>query len=190
MFLTAASIKATANHPLTPIIAEFHRFITAPYHPFSTRTHLSALEYKIPLDLVETKQSINPENWKDFEKEIFLNQHIEKTDCPIKVLQESRIVINSFPNQEPFYTDGSLSGEKAGAGIFSRLCIRRIRIPNDYSIFDAEAYAIKSTLEFTTSRHIISVFFSDAQSVLKSIKTGTSTHPTIIDICNIIIQST
>ena len=189
MFHTASTILSTTNHPLQIIINDFHRYITAPYHPFSTRTHLMALEYSIPLDLIEQREPIDTNNWEEYKNDIHINSHIYKYECPLKVLQESRIIINNFPALEPFYTDGSKIGEKVGSGIFSRLCSKAHRIPNGYSIFDAEAYAILSAINFIVKEQIPSVIFSDSQSALKSIKSGTSNHPIIIDICNNIIKA-
>ena len=77
-----------------------------------------------------------------------MNDHLHKADCPLKLLQEARKIINDFPNLEPFYTDGSKRNNITGSGVFSRLMTRGYRLPNNYTVFDAEIFAIHKTIEF------------------------------------------
>ena len=108
---TAATIISTKDHPLRHIINEYKINLQSEIKPFSTRTHFITIKYKVPINKIEPITPFKLDSRKINKNNIFLNENIHKADCPIKLLQEAREIINSFPDLEPFYTDGSKKGD-------------------------------------------------------------------------------
>ena len=107
----------------------------------------------------------------------------------MRLLQEARQIVNAFPGLERFYTDGSKRGIITGSGIFSRLYTAGIRLPDNYSVMDAELHAISAALDFIITKNLHSVVFSDSQSALSAIHSGSSRHPLVASVCNRLINS-
>ena len=189
MMVTAASIASVENHPLTPIILQYNRYRDAKFKPFSTRAHIISQRYRIPLAMVQSFPPVDVERWEHCKGRIFLNMHLNRHSCPLQLLYESRIIINGFPGMEHYYTDGSKKDDLAGSGIYSRKLECAHRLPNGYSVFDAELYAIYSTVNFIIRDNISSVIFPDSKSALEAIKSGTSNHPLAMIICQRILNS-
>lgn len=82
-----------------------------------------------------------------------------------------------YRNCKQLFTDGSVTDDYVGAGIFSYQRNDSIRLPKQCSIFSAEAYAIKEALGSDDEGPI--VVFSDSASVLAAVEGGRSRHPWI-----------
>lgn len=80
-----------------------------------------------------------------------------------------------YRDRKLLFTDGSVTDDYVGAGIFSIYRSDSIRLPKQCSIFSAEAYAIKEALGFDIEGPI--VIFSDSASVLAAVEGGRSRHP-------------
>ena len=73
LLLTAASILNTDQHPLRNIIQEYNRFIGSSFKPFSTRAHLAAIKYGIPMN--EVVYSSNQHDYLGIENKLYCTQY-------------------------------------------------------------------------------------------------------------------
>ena len=101
------------------------------------------------------------------------NPHILKDDF--------RKMQSRYKNYQQIYTDGSKEDSKVGCAVISDNHSNLQRIPDDSSIFTAEARAIDLALDFistcdTNNKFII---FSDSLSVLKVMNHTSSKNPQI-----------
>ena len=60
--------------------------------------------------------------------------------------QKSLELIDRYKNYEHYYTDGSVCGNKTGIGVFHKNYSACLRLPNETSIYTAEAFAILHAL--------------------------------------------
>ena len=88
-----------------------------------------------------------------------------------------------------YFTYGSKRDEKVGAGIVSDSLTRGFRLPDHYSVYDAELFGVFAAIENILQEDEPAVIFSDSLSSLIAIKNGISTHPLVIKICNLLIVS-
>lgn len=91
-----------------------------------------------------------------------------------------------YPDHISFYTDGSKDQGRVGAAAVSRGISLASRLPDEASIFTAEAKAILLALEqigISSKRQFI--IFSDSLSCLQSIQNQKADHPTIRQILEI-----
>ena len=188
VLLTAASILRMYRHPLRFILNEFNRFIGSSYKPFCTRAHEAAGVYNVPLSEIESTPPVNMTDWDRKKGCVVQNQHIHKSECPLQLLIEANMIVDRYPDLEHFYTDGSKIGEKCGGGVSSRRHNGGWRIPDNFSVFDAELFAIFTTLEYIYQHKLPSVIFTDSRSALAAIFSGTSKHPLALRICRRIIE--
>ena len=84
-----------------------------------------------------------------------------------------------YKNYQQVYTDGSKEDSKVGCAVISDNHSNMQRIPDDSSIFTAEAKAVDLALDFirtcdTNNKFII---FSDSLSVLKAMNHTSSKNP-------------
>lgn len=89
-------------------------------------------------------------------------------------------------NHTHLFTDGSITEDYVGDGIFSNQRSDTIRLPEQCSIFSAEAYAIKEALGVDCEGPI--VVFSDSASVLAAVESGRSKHPWIQEIERVAVE--
>ena len=79
--------------------------------------------------------------------------------------------ISLYKNYTPYYTDGSVIGNKTGCAIFSNNMEIKIKLPNNTSIFTAEMHDILKTIKLsrnTNNRNIL--ICCDSLSCLKSLQ--------------------
>ena len=101
------------------------------------------------------------------------NPHILKDDF--------RRLQSRYKNYQQVYTDGSKENSKVGCAVISGNYSKMKRIPDDSSIFTAEAKAVDLALDFirtcdTSNKFIM---FSDWLSVLKAMNHTSSKNPQI-----------
>ena len=102
-----------------------------------------------------------------------LNQIILKDDF--------RKMQSRYKNYQQIYTDGSKEDAKVGCAVISDNHSNMQRIPDDSSIFTAEAKAIDLALDFisTCDANNKFIIFSDSLSVLKAMNHTSSKNPQI-----------
>ena len=86
-----------------------------------------------------------------------------------------------YKNYKRFYTDGTKEDSKVGCAVISDNRSYMQRIPDDSSIFTAEAKAVDLALDFisTCDANNKFIIFSDALIVLKAMKHTSSKNPQI-----------
>ena len=87
-----------------------------------------------------------------------------------------------YKNYQNIYTDGSKEDSKVGCAVISDNHSNMQRIPDDSSIFSAEAKAIDLALDFisTCDANNKFIIFSDSLSVLKAMNHTSSKNPKIL----------
>ena len=101
------------------------------------------------------------------------NPHILKDDF--------RKMQSRYKNYQQIYTDGSKEDSKVGCAVISDNHSNMQRIPDDSSIFTAEAKAVNLALDFisTCDANNKFIIFSDSLSVLKAMNHTSSKNPQI-----------
>ena len=101
------------------------------------------------------------------------NPHILKDDF--------RKMQSRYKNYQQIYTDGSKEDSKVGCAVISDNHSNMQRIPDDSSIFTAEAKAVDLALDFisTCDANNKFIIFSDSLSVLKAMNHTSSKNPQI-----------
>ena len=101
------------------------------------------------------------------------NPHILKEDF--------RKLQSHYKNYQQIYTDGSKEDSKVGYAVLSDNHSNMQRIPDDSSIFTAEAKAVDLALDFISTCYANNKFiiFSDSLSVLKAMNHTSSKNPQI-----------
>ena len=125
---------------------------------------------KLPLyQLVIPEILFDLHSWKKSES----NPHILKDDF--------RKMQSRYKNYQQIYTDGSKENSKVGCAVISDNHSNMQRIPDDSSIFTAEAKAIDLALDFisTCDANNKFIIFSDSLSVLKAMNHTSSKNPQI-----------
>ena len=86
-----------------------------------------------------------------------------------------------YKNYQQIYTDGSKEDSKVGCAVISDNHSNMQRLPDDSSIFTAEAKAIDIALDFicTCDANNKFIIFSDSLSVLKAMNHTSSKNPQI-----------
>ena len=102
-----------------------------------------------------------------------LNPHVIKVNF--------RKLQNRYKNYQQIYTDGSKENSKVGCAVISDNHSNMQRIPDDSSIFTAEATAVDLALDFicTCDANNKFIIFSDSLSVLKAMNHTSSKNPQI-----------
>ena len=101
------------------------------------------------------------------------NPHILKDDF--------RKMQSRYKNYQQIYTDGSKEDSKVGCAVISDNHSNMQRLPDDSSVFTAEAKAIDLALDFisTCDANNKFIIFSDSLSVLKAMNHTSSKNPQI-----------
>ena len=91
-----------------------------------------------------------------------------------------------FTGHNRIFTDGSKDGETVGAAAVCCRMIHSVRLPDNTSIFSAEAHAILLALDIVqqTTTNTKFVILSDSMSCLQSIQNMNLQNPLILNICN------
>ena len=138
-----------------------------------TLLSLEPTSFKIPFS--NFKPSINKYILFDLHsgKKSESNPHILKDDF--------RKMQSRYKNYQQIYTDGSKEDSKVGCAVISDNHSNMQRIPDDSSIFTAEAKAIDLALDFisTCDANNKFIIFSDSLSVLKAMNHTSSKNPQI-----------
>ncbi|CAL4246556.1 unnamed protein product, partial [Meganyctiphanes norvegica] len=98
---TAAAIIALEGHPIAYIFQQYDRFLNLCSPPFSTRAHSLSVVYNSPLFRVDAVPALRSDLWSAKSGCVRLNLHLHKSDCPVALLQEARLIVNSYPGATP-----------------------------------------------------------------------------------------
>lgn len=98
-------------------------------------------------------------------------------DNPAKVAAAFAETAERYKTWRTVFTDGSLKDGIVGSGIVDGPTRTTHRLPEQCSVFSAEAYAILKCLENTPENSRKTAIFSDSLSVLAAVESGISKHP-------------
>ena len=139
----------------------------------------------LPLDIVKpsTLSEIPPWKLRKPKVDISLSE-LKKSETNSVVFKEKLSEIKQSKLSEiAIYTDGSKDKNRVAAAAVIKNDIFSARLPNESTIFTAEAKAIQLAFEYIkTSNDKRFTIFSDSLSCLQSIKNMNIEHPFILDI--------
>ena len=115
---------------------------------------------------------------KDLFMDVWPNHNIETEKASE---DDFRKMQSRYKNYQQIYTDGSKEDSKVGCAVISDNHSNMQRIPDDSSIFTAEAKAVDLALDFisTCDANNKFIIFSDSLSVLKAMNHTSSKNPQI-----------
>ena len=116
--------------------------------------------------------------------EILFDLHLgKKSESNPHILKDDfRKMPSRYKNYQQINTDGSKEDSKVGCAVISDNHSNLQRIPDNSSIFTAEAKAIDLALDFISTCDAINnkfIMFSDSLSVLKAMNHASSKNPQI-----------
>ncbi|XP_058840808.1 uncharacterized protein LOC131696275 [Topomyia yanbarensis] len=141
-----------------------------------------------PLPNIYTRTRLSDRKWYDRTPQILweIKKRVKAGDpsgIVRPVVQE--LLTNHLSRSTIVYTDGSKDDTAVGAGVFGEHFQQSLGLPQQCSVFSAEAFAIKTALTtFNTVSDL--VIMSDSASCLSAIEAGTSQHPWIQEIENLL----
>lgn len=107
-----------------------------------------------------------------------MTAHVRAGEAASKVSAAFGIVKERHRNYRQIFTDGSKDEGFVGCGIVDGQERIAIRLPEEYSIFSAEAFAILKALErLPDGEREDTVIFTDSASVMEAVEGGQSKHP-------------
>ena len=159
---------------------------------FGRRLYELGIKYKIKIKNVDNRCDFNVFPWIEPQFNIDLSIHNgAKDETPIEVLRAKSIeTINRYTDTEHYYTDGSVHNNKTGVGIFNSRYSKCIRLPDNTTIYTAEAYAIWRALTHAEKERQNCTIFTDSLSCLTAIKHHQTEHSIIIRILNTLHNTT
>ena len=183
-------IIADIQHPTRPCLMDHHLHEFTNSKPFSRRLYEMGMKVNLNIYDVDNSGNFSIPPWicPRFELDFSIHNGT-KAQTPIEILYNRSLeVIASYGDSEHYYTDGSVSGEKTGIGIFHKNYNECVRLPEGISIFTAETYAIFLALKQGLSTNRDFTIFTDSYSCLSAIHSF-SDHPLITRILNILYHS-
>ncbi|XP_039450361.1 uncharacterized protein LOC120429209 [Culex pipiens pallens] len=106
-----------------------------------------------------------------------MHQIVRAGDSHTKVAAAFCEIVQSYQAHRRIFTDGSLKDGVVGAGVVDGATQITFRLPEQCSVFSAEALAIVKSLENTIEDGSRLAIFSDSLSVLTAVESGSSKHP-------------
>lgn len=140
--------------------------------PLILRYEEKCRDYNIPkeaLHVADKPSRIAP--WCDFTQFLDLSlTHVKKQDTPHEhIIQEFRLVQETYNTYVEFYTDGSKTHNYVGSSVVSGTWERTVRLPQLVSVFSAECYALWMALQQVLSaKHKKAVIYTDSLSALRA----------------------
>lgn len=175
------------NHPLNSYLTLEYRRKYLNKQSRSKPGILRALEKSIELNINFNKDNHNISVAKSLEPpwlvpSILVHLNIVKHKKTSLNQFEIKSMFNQFlinySNYTQIYTDGSYTEDQVGVGIFSEMYSQSYRLPDQYTIFDAELTGILLALQNIISMNINkAIIFTDSKSSLQSIKKLYPKHP-------------
>merc|ERR1712121_162399 len=183
-----AKIISDIRHPTRPYLINHNEYQYSNNKPYGRRLFEIGQKYTIDLSKVDNRCDFSIPPWIKPQFKLDLSIHNgEKDNTPIEVLQAKSLeTINKYKNTEHYYTDGSVQGKKTGIGVFHKNFSECIRIPDDTTIYTAEAYAILRALRQGLKSKKDMTIFTDSLSCLVAIKHYQTEHTIITRILNIL----
>lgn len=188
-----SKVLADTRHPTRECINNKVLYIDAYTNdrPFSNRLEDMCTEYGIPILNIDNKCTFSIPPWVKPNFKIDFSVHNRtKAATPVEELRNNSLVlISKFAGVDKYYTDGSVKDGRTGIGVFNDSFSICQRLPDNLSIFTAEAQAIFMSLRKGIQIGNAFAVFSDSYSVLSAIYYGNTDHTIITRILNILYHS-
>ena len=123
------------------------RYDEVPLVEISLRYSTTTLPVHTSLHIIK-KDSLSPRQWR----KLFL------------------VMLSTYEGYTTVYTDGSLQGTEAGAGVWSENFSLMARLPPNTSIFTAELYALYSAIEYAQASPGKFLFLTDSYSSISALR--------------------
>jgi ribonuclease HI len=152
---------------------------------FSERLHSFVEETEIPLEDIAPVEIIDIEPWTLAEPEINLNLSRSTKEFTLNAwyISEHKAILDFYSGFTSIYTDGSKVDEKVAAAATWEFGHLKTRLPNNCTIFSAEAVALSNALKIVhTSLRKRFIIFTDSLSCLESIQNEDLNNPLIQNI--------
>lgn len=117
-----------------------------------------------------------------------MKESVRAGDLKNKVAAAFGELKEMYSNHSQIYTDGSVTVNHVGVGILIGIRGTAIRLPEQCSIFSAEAYAIGEAISSCEESEKPIVVFSDSANVLAAVEGGHSNHLWVLRIEKLIEQ--
>ncbi|XP_055522868.1 uncharacterized protein LOC129717049 [Wyeomyia smithii] len=141
----------------------------------------------LPLPAISLRTRLTDRSWYNHKPDVRweIKSIVKAGDPPEIVCPIVQEFLHNYGNHHRIvYTDGSKSNEGVGAGIYNENQMLSIGLPQQCSVFSAEAFAIKSAITSNANCNQLLILL-DSASYLLAIETGKSQHPWIQDIENL-----
>ena len=183
-------LKANSNNPAFRCV--FHPQFEELYDKnkncikaIGLRAKKHLLESNIPLGVVQPSTLSEIPPWKLLKPNVdtSLSEYKKSETNSVIFKQKLSEIKQSQKSKIDIYTDGSKDQNRVAAAAVIKNEIFSARLPNETTIFTAEAKAIQLAFDFIkTSNEKRFTIFSDSLSCLQSIKNMNIDHPYILDI--------
>ncbi|XP_058828056.1 uncharacterized protein LOC131687967 [Topomyia yanbarensis] len=141
-----------------------------------------------PLPNIYTRTRLSDRKWYDRIPQILWEiKKCVKAGDPSGIVRPlvQELLTNHLSRSTIVYTDGSKDDTTVGAAVFGEHFQQSLGLPQQCSVFSAEAFSIKTALTtFNTVSDL--VIMSDSASCISAIEVGTSQHPWIQEIENLL----
>ena len=186
-----AKIISDIRHPTRPCLINHNEYQYSNNKPYGRRLFEMGQKYRTDLTKVDNRCDFSIPPWVKPHFNLDLSIHNgEKDNTPIEILHAKSLeTIHKYRNTENYYTDGSVHGKKTGIGVFHKSYSECIRLPDDTTIYTAEAYALLRALRHGLQNKKYLTIFTDSLSCLVAIKHYQTEHTIITRILNILHHS-
>lgn len=199
LILFLVKVYSNAYHPLTMYLSESY---TQQYLHKNIRSKpgiFRAIETSIKHNFKLNEQPVNISNISFSTKppwllpSISVHKNIFKQSKDSLLKSEIVHLFNQFCNRNNtfthIYTDGSLHKDQIGAGIFSEDINIAVRLPVQFTIYDAELTGIYLALKEIVKLNIQqAIIFTDSRSSLESLTVLYPKHPILTKIQDYLIE--
>lgn len=142
----------------------FHRLTNATFPPVSQLCRVGDRRWDVPAP---------PIDWT-------IKKAIRAGEAPAKAKAVFQSTIHEkYQGYHQIYTDGSRRDNKVGIGIYSSTEEINYRLPDQMSVFSAEAVALNLAAKMACRLSGKSVIFTDSASVLTALENPRSKHPCV-----------
>ncbi len=183
--LAADSKNPAYNDVFDPPYQQFFRIYPNAIKPLGLRMKPILENENINVDTIANVIMPDKEPWTLKTPTVLFDLNIDKkSQTNPEFLKSKFLEIKSrYTDYIPIYTDGSKQEEKVACSAVTKHETSSVRLPDNCSIFTAEATAINMAFNFIKdSVHTKFIIFSDSLSVLKSLKRKDHPNPIIQNI--------
>ena len=181
-------IIADTRHPTRPFLTDHEKFMYSNDKSFGRRLHELGNKYNKKIKEVDNRCDFNIPPWVEPSFNIDLSIHNgTKDQTPVEILRAKSLeTINKYTDTTHYYTDGSVHANKTGMGLFNNTYSECWRLPDNTTIYTAEAFAIFRAIRHGLKNRRNITIFTDSLSCLIAIQHYQTEHSIITRILNML----